>query len=294
MKESESLLIIISTPLYALIILAELIFSHWQERPIYRLRDVASNIYLMLLNAGLDLLLRGVAFGVLSFFFYHRIFTWQEQTFAYWCLLFVAEDFAFYWLHRFDHSCRVFWAVHVTHHSSEYFNLTTGFRSSVFQPTYRIFYFIPLAYVGFEILDIFFMYSLTQIYGILVHTQLVGKLGLLEHFLVTPSHHRVHHASNVRYLDKNLGMVLIIWDKVFGTFTPEVAEDPVRYGLYGKTSPKGAVNLVFHEWRDLWNDLRKSSTWRNRVNYMFQPPGWSPDGKTLTAKQLRERSGFKN
>ena len=107
--------------------------------------------------------------------------------------------------------------MHVTHHSSEYFNLTTGFRSSVFQPLYRFIYFIPLVFLGFQPADIVLMYSITQIYGILIHTKYVDKLGWLEKVLVTPSHHRVHHASNIEYLDKNIGMCLIIWDKLFAT-----------------------------------------------------------------------------
>jgi sterol desaturase/sphingolipid hydroxylase (fatty acid hydroxylase superfamily) len=292
MKEAESILFMVTTPLYALVILAELLFSNWQGRRLYTWRDFAANLYLMLLNAGLDLLLRGGVFVLLSFFAQYRLFEWGN-TWAYWLALFVAEDFAFYWLHRFDHSCRLFWAVHVTHHSSEHFNLTTGFRSSVFQPAYRFLYFIPLVLLGFHVLDIFFMYSLTQIYGILVHTQTVRKLGLLEYVLVTPSHHRVHHASNVRYLDKNLGMVLIVWDRLFGTFTPENPSDPPQYGLFGKKAPSDWIGLVFHEWRDIIKDVKNAPTWRNKLAYLFQPPGWSHDGRSMTSRELRARRADK-
>src|SRR6185295_952441 len=135
-----------------------------------------------------------------------------------------------YWLlHFVDHKCRFFWAIHVTHHSSEEYNLTTGFRSSVFQPFYRTIYFLPLPFLGFHPLDILFMYAATQLYGVLVHTEWNLRLGWLEHLLVTPSHHRVHHASNGRYIDKNMGMVFIVWDKIFGTFAPEDPADPPRY-----------------------------------------------------------------
>ena len=209
-----------------------------------------------------------------------------EILLTYWLGLFIAEDFAFYWLHRIDHSCRVFWAVHVTHHSSEHFNLTTGFRSSVFQPVYRVIYFIPIALMGFAPLDIFLMYSATQIYGIIIHTGEVGKLKFLEHILVTPSHHRVHHACNVQYLDKNLGMVLIIWDKLFGTFEEEI--EPVRYGLRKNLEKKDPLNVVFHEWVSLWKIIRRPIGWKNRILYLFSPPGWSHDDSTKTAKKLRE------
>jgi sterol desaturase/sphingolipid hydroxylase (fatty acid hydroxylase superfamily) len=195
----------------------------------------------------------------------------------------------FYWLHRVDHYCRFFWAVHVTHHSSEEFNLTVGFRSSVFQPLYRFIYFIPIAFMGFKGIDIMFAYSATQIFGILVHTQTIRKLGFLEYIIVTPSHHRVHHGSNVRYLDKNLGMFLIIWDKLFGTFQAEDEKDPVKYGLTKNLDSQNPVTLVFHEWKNIFSDLvGKRGPLRAKLMYVFGPPGWSHDGSTKTSKQLRD------
>jgi sterol desaturase/sphingolipid hydroxylase (fatty acid hydroxylase superfamily) len=207
--------------------------------------------------------------------------------FVYWTLLFFAEDFMYYWLHRIDHYCRFFWAVHVTHHSSEEYNLTVGFRSSVFQPLYRFIYFIPLSFLGFKGMDIMFIYSATQIFGILVHTQTVGKLGFLEYFMVTPSHHRVHHASNVRYLDKNMGMVLIIWDKLFGTFQEEEEKDPVKYGLTTNIKTYHPGKMVFHEWINIFKDLKKKCSIKDKLLYVFGPPGWSHDGSTKTSSQLR-------
>jgi sterol desaturase/sphingolipid hydroxylase (fatty acid hydroxylase superfamily) len=202
-------------------------------------------------------------------------------------VLAIAEDFMFYWLHRIDHFCRFFWAVHVTHHSSEEFNLTVGFRSSVFQPLYRFIYFIPISLMGFKGIDIMFMYAATQIYGILVHTQLINKLGMLEYIFVTPSHHRVHHGSNVRYLDKNMGMFLIIWDKLFGTFQAEEETDPVKYGLTTNIKTYNPITMVFHEWKNIVSDLKKKTTFKNKLMYVFGPPGWSHDGSTKTSTQLR-------
>src|SRR6478752_2065739 len=229
----EQWLILISTPVYIIIIGLELLLSHLQHRKSYIFRDTLTNIYLMLLNGGIDLGFRIISLVVLNYF-YVRAWISIENVFLYWLLLVLLEDLLYYWLHRFDHEIRLFWAVHVTHHSSHLMNFTVGFRSSVFQPLYRFIYFIPLAILGFKPLDIVFMYSLTQIWGIFVHTELIRKMGILEYFMVTPSHHRVHHASNPKYLDKNLGMFLIIWDKMFGTFQPELPEtayEPVRYGL---------------------------------------------------------------
>ncbi len=213
----EQWLMLIGTPLYIIIVLVELLLSNYRHKKIYNWKDTATNVYLMLANSLIDLLFRSFYIGVYIIIYHHQVFALANPV-IYWFMLFLLEDFLYYWLHRFDHEIRLFWAVHVTHHSSENLNFTVGFRSSVFQPLYRFLYFLPLAWLGFKPLDIVFVYSATQIWGILVHTQLINKMGWLEHILVTPSHHRVHHASNPKYLDKNMGMFLIIWDKLFGTF----------------------------------------------------------------------------
>ena len=286
----EQLLILISTPLYVVIIALEVLLSNYHHRKLYSLRDTAANIYLMLLNSAIDLLFRGFYIAVLTYCYQHRYLEWHNVV-MYWALLLLAEDFLYYWLHRFDHEIRFFWAIHVTHHSSEHMNFTVGFRSSVFQPLYRFIYFIPLAILGFKPLDIVFMYSLTQIWGIFVHTELIRKMGFLEYFMVTPSHHRVHHASNPKYLDKNLGMFLIIWDKMFGTFQPELPEseyERVRYGLTKPLSKETASNIVFHEWKQIFEDLKRSDIGlREKIFYLFGPPGWSHDGTRQTSEQLR-------
>jgi len=286
----EQLLILISTPLYVFIIALEVLLNNYHHRKLYSLKDTAVNIYLMLLNSAIDLLFRGFYIAVLTYCYQHRYLEWHNVV-MYWALLLLAEDFLYYWLHRFDHEIRFFWAIHVTHHSSEHMNFTVGFRSSVFQPLYRFIYFIPLAILGFKPLDIVFMYSLTQIWGIFVHTELIRKMSILEYFMVTPSHHRVHHASNPKYLDKNLGMFLIIWDKMFGTFQPELPEseyEPVRYGLTKPLSKETATNIVFHEWKQIIEDLkRRDIGLREKIFYLFGPPGWSHDGTRRTSEQLR-------
>ena len=215
----EAIFFLISIPFYSVLIGAEILFSNWQHKGFYSLKSTIENALFTLLNAGLDLLLRGLFYvSILMWCYNHKLFQ-IENVYLYWFLLFIFEDLAFYIEHRVDHFCRIFWAVHVTHHSSEDFNLTTGFRSSILQPVYRFIYFIPIALMGFEPLDILFMYSLTQTYGILVHTQFINKMpAWFEAVFVSPAHHRVHHANNVVYLDKNMGMCLIIWDRMFGTF----------------------------------------------------------------------------
>lgn len=286
----QTLLLLISTPLYAILIGVEMVMSAIHHKHLYTVKDTLTNVYLSSLNFGLELLIRAFCLGFLAFFFQYHILSIQNP-YLYWISLLILQDIAFYFEHRVDHYCRFFWAVHVTHHSSEKYNLTTGFRSSVFQPLYRFIYFIPLALFGFKPLDIMFMYSATQIYGILIHTQYVKKLGFLEYFMATPSHHRVHHASNTIFLDKNMGMVFIVWDKLFGTFASEddLKDEEIRFGLTKNIErPNHPVDIVFHEWRNIGEDLKKDLPLMTKLKYLFMPPGWSHDGSRKTSKQLRE------
>jgi sterol desaturase/sphingolipid hydroxylase (fatty acid hydroxylase superfamily) len=291
---TEQWLILRSTPIYIILIGGELLLSHWQFHQKYTLKDTVSNVYLMLLNAGIDLLFRVVYVGIFEYCYLHRIFNWQIGI-AYWLAILLFEDFLYYWLHRFDHEIRFFWAIHVTHHSSEQYNFSVGFRSSVFQPLYRFLYFLPLPFLGFKPLDILFIYAATQIWGIFVHTQLIKKMGWLEYVLVTPSHHRVHHASNPKYLDKNMGMFLIVWDKLFGTFQPEMEEgdyQPIRYGLTKNIEKPNAVTIVFHEWQQITKDIfQPNITFKQRFSYLFGPPGYSHDGSRKTSEQMRKEEG---
>lgn len=291
----EQWMLMISTPVYILVIVGEILLSNWRQSASYEKKDTLTNLYLMLLNSGIDLLFRSIYVLILAWCYQYRFINW-ENAWWYFILLIIAEDFMFYWLHRVDHHSRFFWAVHVTHHSSEHYNLTTGFRSSVFQPLYRFVYFLPLALLGFKPMDIVFIYSATQTWGILVHTEHVGKLGWLEYLLVTPSHHRVHHASNPLYLDRNLGMLLIVWDKLFGTFQAEIpaqAYEPIQYGLTKPLEKRDGFNIVFHEWKAIIKDWKRTPRLKDKFRYLFGPPGWSHDGSSLTSDQLRAQESLK-
>lgn len=287
----ETWFLLLSTPLFIILIGTEILLNNWQHKKYYSLKETLWNIYLTILNAGLDILLRWVFYISVLMWCYNHHFIKIEIAWLYWFALFILEDFVFYIEHRVDHYCRIFWAVHVTHHSSEEFNLTTGFRSSAFQPVYRFIYFIPLAFLGFHPLDIVFMYSITQTYGILVHTQYINKMPRwFELFFVSPSHHRVHHASNIIYLDKNMGMCLIIWDKLFGTFQEELKEEPVKYGLTKKVDGwKNPIKIVFHEWQNIATDISQKLPLKTKLKYLLMPPGWSHNGVTKTARQMRKQ-----
>jgi sterol desaturase/sphingolipid hydroxylase (fatty acid hydroxylase superfamily) len=285
----QHILLLFSIPIYAVIIPLEILLSNFRHLNFYSWKETLMNIYLNLLNAGIDLLLRlFVGLAILEYLFqYHLLIYWHPT--IYWIVLLSSEDFLFWVEHYVDHSVRLFWAVHVTHHSSPEYNLSTGFRSSVLMPVYKYLYFIPLVFLNFRPIDIIFMYSVTQIYGILVHTQFIKKLPKwIEYFFVTPSHHRVHHASNIPYLDRNMGMVFIIWDRMFGTFTAEMPEEVPHYGITKPIErPFHPVHIVTHEWQEIAKDLKKSRSLKDKMNYLFRAPGWSHDGSTKTSKELQ-------
>lgn len=269
--------------------LVEMYFSYAHDKKLYRGRDTLTNVYLMAAAFVVNLSMKVATFFLLDYFYQNfRLFE-ISNVFLYWTVLILAQDFLYWVLHTTGHYVRFFWAMHVTHHSSEYFNLTTGFRSTVFEPLYRVFFYLPLAMMGFTAMDILFAYLITQIYGNLVHTQTIGKLHpIIEYIFVTPSHHRVHHASNIRYLDKNMGMVLILWDRWFGTFQEEVPEENIQYGLTTQPEDTGAVNIIFHELIALNSDVKKAPGFKNKIKYILNPPGWSHDGNSKTSKILQQ------
>lgn len=291
----ENWLLAISTPIYIVLISLEVLFSTWQKRYYYSFKETLINLWLNIANYGLGLLVRTSVLLLLGFFFSHHVIALANDSWLYWVLLFLGVDLCFYLEHRCEHFSRILWAVHVTHHSSVEFNLTTGFRSSVFRPFVSFWFFIPLTILGFRPLDILLVDAICQIYGILVHTQYVRKMpSWFEWIFVSPSHHRVHHASNVLYLDRNMGMVLIIWDRLFGTYQEEVDQVKVVYGLTKNYEhPHHPIGIIFHEWRNLFRDLMQPGlSLKQRIQYLIEAPGWRHDELSSTAKQLRKREGL--
>jgi sterol desaturase/sphingolipid hydroxylase (fatty acid hydroxylase superfamily) len=273
--------------LLVVLTLVEMGLSYRENRKYYETRDTLTNIYLTSLAVITNLIVKLSTFIVLNLTFQYRLFQ-IHNIYLYWFVLVVVQDFLYWVLHYTGHYSRLFWAMHVTHHSSEHFNFTTGFRSTVFEPFYRVFFYLPLALMGFTALDILYAYLITQLYGNLVHTQYKIPLPKWYGWLfVTPSHHRVHHASNIPYLDKNMGMMLIIWDRMFGTFRDEDLEEPVKYGLTKQPEDMGPVNVLFHEWKALLHDVKHAPGVKNKIGYLLNPPGWSHDGSTQTARVMQ-------
>ncbi len=286
----EEWLLVISLPVYLVFIVTEIFIGIKQRKELYSWKDSAISIWLGIAGALIDISIKFLTFGVLDWCNQHAIYKPDLLTYypiIAWFLVFVGQDFCFYWLHRTEHYSRVLWAVHSNHHSSEKYNFTVALRSSVLQPLYRFIFYIPVAFLGFDGLTIMFMYAVNQFYQFFLHTETIPKLPQwYESIFVTPSHHRVHHASDVKYLDKNMGQVLIIWDKLFGTYQTE--EEAPRYGLTTNLKTYHPLKVIFSEWLKIFKDVAKPGPLSQKLNYIVMPPGWSHDGSTKTSNQLRE------
>ena len=229
-----------------------------------------------------------LAAPVIGFAWSHRLTTLPLHGAAALSLLFLGQEFCYYWFHRASHRIRWFWATHAIHHSSNQLNLAAAYR---FGWTGRLsgsgIFYAPLVWLGFPPAAVFAVLSLNLLYQFWLHTTWVPKLGWLEYVLNTPSHHRVHHAANLDYLDANYGGVLIVFDRVFGTCIVEREDLPCRYGLVKPLRSNNPFVFNFYEWRALGRDLRQARDWRERWNHLFGPPGWRPDGQSLTTEDLR-------
>ena len=218
----------------------------------------------------------------------HRMVALPLDPWAAGMLLFAGQEFCYYWFHRCSHRIRWFWATHAVHHSSNELNLSAAYR---FGWTGRIsgnsVFFAPLIWLGFPPIAVFGVLSLNLLYQFWLHTEWIPKLGWLEYVLNTPSHHRVHHAANLPYLDANYGGVLIIFDRLFGTLTEERNNIPCHYGLLKPLRSYNPVWIVFHEWVAMGRDVRQARSWRARFRHMVGPPGWRPHGQGMTTADLR-------
>lgn len=191
-----------------------------------------------------------------------------------WVIVFFADDLAYYWFHRLHHEVRVLWASHVVHHSSVYYNLSTALRQS-WTPMTSLPFWLPLALLGIPPWMIFLQQSISLLYQFFLHTERVSVLARpIEFIFNTPAHHRVHHGSNAEYLDRNYGGILIVWDRLFGSFEPERA--PARYGLTKNIQTYNPLRVATHEFAAIWSDVRHATSWRHRLGYLFGRPGWQP------------------
>ncbi|MGB5382453.1 MAG: sterol desaturase family protein [Lutimonas sp.] len=281
-------LIYYAIPFFILFILIEIVLTAKKNIETYEIKDATSSIAMGLGNVFVGLISKLLVLGALMYIYENfRLFTIPFTWWA-WVLVFFADDFSYYWMHRISHENRFFWASHVVHHSSQKYNLATALRQTWTGSFTSFIFWLWMAFLGFHPLMILTQMSVSLLYQFWIHTETIQKLPKwFEAVFNTPSHHRVHHATNPQYLDRNHAGILIIWDKLFGSFEPEV-EKPV-YGLTTNIDTYNPIKIAFHEWIDLFKDVINSDTsFANRFNYFFKPPGWKHDGSGKVAGDLRK------
>jgi sterol desaturase/sphingolipid hydroxylase (fatty acid hydroxylase superfamily) len=265
--------IVLSIPIFFGLIALELIIGWAQGRKDYRLNDAFGNIGSGIFEQVTGLFAKVFTVALYTLTFEHLRLTTVPTTWPWLLVLFLGIDFFYYWAHRMSHEINLFWLGHVVHHQSEEYNLSVALRQGALQKIFTAPFYLPLALIGFDPYWFLYLGALNTLYQFWIHTELIGNMGWFERLFNTPSHHRVHHARNPQYIDKNHAGTLIIWDKLFGTFEPEV-EKPV----YGITVQTGTFNPVVAHWKpfvDLKKHLEELPA-RFRWQALWRGPGWQP------------------
>ncbi|MDP3676229.1 MAG: sterol desaturase family protein [Novosphingobium sp.] len=278
-----------AVPAFVLLVLIEMVWA-WRRAPeAYEPTDTLLSLAMGLGSTFAGLLSAGAVAALYFGAFEFRLFEFGWAWWA-WPLCFVLDDLAYYWFHRTAHRVRWFWASHVNHHSSQHYNLSTALRQTWTGTIALGFVFrLPLVLIGFHPAMIAVCAGFNLIYQFWFHTEAIRKCPRwFEAVMNTPSHHRVHHATNPVYLDRNYAGVFIVWDRLFGTFQPERDDERIRYGIVRQLGSFNLLWSVFHEWigmaRDVW-----AAPWRHKLSYLWREPGWSHDGSRDTSDAIRAR-----
>ena len=288
----------LATPFFILAVIAEILAAKFAKtRTNYEARDTAASLAMGLGSTIAGVLIGGVIAAATLWAWQHRIFTISMTAIWAWVAIVFLEDMTYYWFHRLSHERRFWWAAHVNHHSSQHYNLSTALRQTWtggVNGSWLL--WMPLAFLGFPPSMIAIEKGISLVYQFWIHTEAIKRLPApIEAVFNTPSHHRVHHARNPRYLDRNYAGILIIWDRMFGTFEPELDEEPPRYGIVKNLGDFNIVRVAFHEWIGIGRDLMTARSVGDVWGYVFGPPGWRPDGTGTTSEVLRrawrERAG---
>lgn len=278
-----------AVPGFILLVIIEMWWARKRSPASYEPKDTLTSLALGTGSTVAGALTAGLTFAMALWVYQFRLFDIGWQWWA-WIACFVIDDLAYYWVHRCGHRIRWMWASHVNHHSSQHYNLSTALRQTWTGFIAVNFLFrLPLALIGFHPAMILFVGAINLIYQFWIHTEAIGKLPRwFEAVMNTPSHHRVHHATNPRYLDANYAGTFIIWDKMFGSFVEEVEGERIRYGIVKQLGSFNLLHSVFHEWigiaKDVW-----SAPWGHKLGYIWREPGWSHDGSRDTSETIRAR-----
>ncbi len=266
--------IALSVPVFFILIGIELLWSFLKGLRLYSLSDAITNI-----SCGIGQQLTGAFFKTFLFAGYIWIYdnlriATIEPGLIQGILLFIGVDFFYYWFHRMSHEINAIWATHIVHHQSEEYNLTVALRQSWFQAFFSNFFYLPLAWIGFDPITTVAVIAFNTLYQFWIHTELIKNMGWFEWIFNTPSHHRVHHGSNPEYIDKNHGGTLIIWDRIFQTFQAEVA--PPVYGITTPLKSWNPFHANVHYWTELLQISARSSSMADKLKVFFASPGWRP------------------
>jgi sterol desaturase/sphingolipid hydroxylase (fatty acid hydroxylase superfamily) len=281
-------------PFFIITLIIEVIVDAREKTNAYETKDAITSLTMGIGNVLLGLISKTLVFMVFIYLYANfRIFTVPFAWWA-WILLLFIEDLVYYWFHRISHENRFFWASHVVHHSSQKYNLSTALRQTWSGGFLAFVFWLPLPLLGFHPVMILAQMSISLIYQYWIHTELIKKMPhWFELFFNTPSHHRVHHATNPQYLDRNHAGIFIFWDKWFGSFEPEV-EKPT-YGLVKNISSFNPLYVAFHEWIAMFKDVFTSKiSFVNRLKYLIKPPGWKHDGTGILSDDIRKEWRNKN
>ena len=276
-------LVTLSVPLFFVGILIELAFNRAYARNYYVLGDSLTSVGTGVLDQILISITRVMMFTLPYVWIYDHLALTHFETPTVPVLAggLLLADFGYYWAHRFTHEVSFLWAGHVVHHSSEEYNLTTALRQNWFSSWFLYLFNMPLALVGLSPQVAMLIIPFIQLYQFWIHTEAIDRLGPPEAVLNTPSHHRVHHGSNSQYLDRNHGSILIVWDRLFGTFEPE--NQPVVYGLTKNIDTFNAARIATHEYADMLRDVARSTSWGERLSYVLRGPGWATQHRAESA-----------
>ncbi|WP_431134464.1 sterol desaturase family protein [Psychroserpens mesophilus] len=282
-------IILYAIPFFILAMVLELFVTIKQGMKTYESKDAFSSIAMGLGNVFLGFFSKALV--LVSFFYIYENFRFFTIPITWWSfvLIFFADDFAYYWFHRISHECRLFWASHVVHHSSQHYNLSTALRQTWSGGFYTFIFWLWLPLLGFHPAMILLQMSISLLYQFWIHTEAINKMPRwFEAMFNTPSHHRVHHGSNPLYLDRNHAGILIVWDKLFGTFQPELENEKVVYGLVKNIHTYNPVKIAFIEWVNMFKDAFSGrQSLKSRLLYFVKPPGWKHDGTGIVSEDLK-------
>ena len=262
----------IGVPIVLTMIFIEILISNFRNQNFYKSGDTLCTIGLLSGNIIVAFAIKGMVLAFHIYLYQFRVFDFVNQIpiWALWIITFISIDLVFYVYHRMSHRIRFLWAIHLSHHSSEEMNFAVSFRQAWFGPISKIPFFMVLPLLGFDPTIVAVAGIISTLWGIVGHTQVIGKLGPLEWIFNTPSHHRVHHGSNKQYIDKNYGNLLIIWDRLFGTFEPE--DEKVKFGLVNNVNTFNPVKVTFMAWMSMINDLKQKNSFIEIIKVIFGPP----------------------